>query len=122
MGDRWLICAHPVAQPQARTRLQALLDLIEKQKEKWSLPADVRVVVSYEAGQDGFRIYHALRARGVECYVIDAASIPIRRSSDARRLIGSMWSVWSSTCAPGDRMHVVRVPCPQDEASRHLMA
>ena len=30
---------HTVAQPQAMARLQAVLELIERHKEKWSLPA-----------------------------------------------------------------------------------
>jgi len=38
---------HTVAQPQAQARLQAMLDLVGRQKKKWSLPADVHVVVNY---------------------------------------------------------------------------
>jgi transposase len=37
------------------------------------------VVVSYEAGQDAFWISRALQARGIECYVVDPASIPVAR-------------------------------------------
>lgn len=65
-GLREKPAVHAVTQPRARARLQAMLDLIERQKGKWSLPADVRIVVSYEAGQDGFWIYRALRARGTQ--------------------------------------------------------
>ncbi|BCF98115.1 hypothetical protein PPGU19_026840 [Paraburkholderia sp. PGU19] len=39
----------------------------------------MRVVVSYEAGQEAFWICRALRAQHVECYVVDPASIPVRR-------------------------------------------
>src|SRR5260370_35404869 len=78
-----------VAQPQAAARLQAVLDLIEAHKEKWSLPSAVRIVVSYEAGQDGFWIYRALQARHVECHGVDPASIPVqpheRRAKPDRR-------------------------------------
>ncbi|MGF6880345.1 transposase [Paraburkholderia sp. MM5477-R1] len=66
-----------VAQPQAPARLQAVLEVIEQQKLKWSLTAGVHLVVSYEAGQDAFWIYRALRARGIECHVVDPASIPV---------------------------------------------
>jgi transposase len=45
---------HTVAQAQAAARLQAVLDVIKQQKLKWSLPAGVGTVVSYEAGQDAF--------------------------------------------------------------------
>lgn len=117
---------HTVAQPLAEARLLAVLDLIERYKEKWSLPTDVRLVVSYEAGQDAFWIYRALRARNVECYVIDPASIPVERHKrraktdrlDAIKLVVNL-RAWLH--GERDRMHVVHVPSPQDEASRHLM-
>jgi transposase len=64
-----------VEQPQAAARLQAVLVLIDQHKDRWSLPADVRVVVCYEAGQDAFWIWRALQAHGIECYVVDPASI-----------------------------------------------
>ena len=79
-GHREQPAVHTVAQLQAVARLQAVLDLIEQHKDKWSLPAGVRVVVSYEAGQDGFWICRALQGRGIECYVIDPASIPVERT------------------------------------------
>jgi hypothetical protein len=78
-GRRERPAVHTVAQPQAAARLQAVLDVIEQQKLKWSLPAGVRIVVSYEAGQDAFWICRALQARGIECYVVDPASIPVER-------------------------------------------
>ena len=52
-GRREKPAVHTVAQPQAATRLQAVLDLIEAHRDRWSLPAGVRIVVSYEAGQQG---------------------------------------------------------------------
>src|SRR5260370_14067408 len=76
-GRREQPAVHTVAQPQAAARLQAVLDVIEQQRLKWSLPAGVRLVVSYEAGHDAFWICRALQARGVECYVFAPASIPV---------------------------------------------
>src|SRR6202521_4244902 len=70
-GRREKPAVHTVAQPQAAARLQAVLDLIEAHRQKWSLPAGVRVVVSYEPGQEAFWICRALRAQHVECYVVD---------------------------------------------------
>src|SRR3978361_1699495 len=58
---------HTVAQPQAAARLQAVLDLIEAHKEKWSLPAGIRTVVSYEAGQDAVWICRAPQEHHREC-------------------------------------------------------
>ncbi|MCG1041489.1 IS110 family transposase, partial [Mycetohabitans sp. B8] len=39
---------HTVRGAQAAMRVQALLEVIERYKQKWSLPQGVRVVVSYE--------------------------------------------------------------------------
>src|SRR5882762_1679816 len=125
-GRREQPAVHTVAQPQAAARLQAVLDLIEQQRLKWSLPAGVRLVVSYEAGQDAFWICRALQARGIECYVVDPASIPVERHKrraktdrlDAIKLVINL-RAWLR--GERDRMHVVHVPSPQDEASRQLM-
>src|SRR6202171_6352761 len=125
-GRRERPAVHTVAQPQAAARLQAVLAVLEQQKLKWSLPAGVRIVVSYEAGQDAFWICRALQARGIECYVIDPASIPVERHKrraktdrlDAIKLVTNL-RAWLR--GERDRMHVVHVPSPQDEASRQLM-
>jgi len=125
-GRREKPAVHNVAQPQAAARLQAVLDLIERHKEKWSLPAGVRTVVSYEAGQDAFWICRALQARGIECYVVDPASIPVERhrrraKTDRLDVIKLVINLRAWLRGERDRMHVVHVPSPQDEASRQLM-
>ncbi|MGF6734136.1 transposase [Paraburkholderia youngii] len=125
-GRRDKPAVYTVAQPQAAARLQAVLALIEGHKEKWSLPAGVRTVVSYEAGQDAFWICRALQPRGIECYVVDPASIPVERHKrraktdrlDAIKLVTNL-RAWLR--GERDRMHVIHVPSLQDEASRHLM-
>ena len=125
-GRREQPAVHTVAQPQAAARLQAVLDVIEQQKLKWSLPAGVRTVVSYEAGQDAFWICRALQARSIECYVVDPASIPVERHKrraktdrlDAIKLVINL-RAWLR--GERDRMHVIHVPSPQDEAARQLM-
>jgi transposase len=125
-GRREKPAVHTVAQPQAAARLQAVLSLIEAHKGKWSLPEGVRVVVIYEAGQDAFWICRALQARHLECYVVDSASIPVERHKrraktdrlDAIKLVINL-RAWLR--GERDRMHVVHVPSPQDEASRQLM-
>ncbi|MGF6371305.1 transposase [Paraburkholderia sp. RAU6.4a] len=125
-GRRDNPAVHTVAEPQAASRLQAVLALIAQHREKWALPADVRVVVSYEAGQDAFWIYRALQARGIECHVVDPASIPVERHKrraktdrlDAIKLVINL-RAWLR--GERDRMRVIRVPSLQDEASRHLM-
>jgi transposase len=125
-GRREKPAVHSVSQPQAMARLQAVLELVERHKEKWLLPAHTPIVVSYEAGQDAFWIYRALRLKEIDCYVIDPASIPVERHQrraktdrlDAIKLVTNL-RAWLH--GERDRMHVVRVPSLQDEASRHLM-
>src|SRR6202795_5233181 len=125
-GRRERPAVHTVAQPQAAARLQAVLDVIEQQKLKWSLPGGTRVVVSYEAGQDAFWICRALQPRHIECHVVDPASIPVERNqrrakTDRLDVIKLVINLRAWLRGERDRMHVVHVPSPEDEASRHLM-
>ncbi|MHA6897153.1 IS110 family transposase [Ralstonia pseudosolanacearum] len=125
-GQREKPAIHAVSVADAQMRLQAVCDLIEQHKHKWSLPEHVRVVVSYEAGQDGFWIERALRARRIECYVIDAASIPVERQkrrakTDRLDVIKLVTNLRAWLRGERDRMRVVRVPSEQDEALRHLI-
>ena len=55
-GLRERPAVHAVGTPQAGVRLQSVLELIEQHKLKW-----------------------ALSSRGIECYMVDAASIPVER-------------------------------------------
>ena len=124
-GRRDKPAVHTLTDPQAGARLQATLDLIERQKQQWSLRAGVRTVVCYEAGQDAFWICRALQAHGIECYVIDAASIPVvrhRRRAKTDRLdaIKLVLNLRAWLHGERDRMHVVHLPSVQDEALRHL--
>ncbi|QIE29638.1 Transposase (plasmid) [Caballeronia sp. SBC2] len=125
-GRRENPAVHTVAQPQAASRLQAVLALVELHKEKWMLPANARVVVSYEAGQDAFWIYRALQARGIECYVVDPASIPVARQkrrakTDRLDAINLAINLRAWLRGERERMRIIRIPSLQDEASRHLM-
>jgi transposase len=125
-GRREKPAVHTVPQPQAAARLQATLDLIEIHKEKWSLPEDVRIVVSYEAGQDAFWICRALRRRHIECHVVDPASIPVERhqrraKTDRLDVIKLVINLRAWLRGERDRMHVVHMPSQEDEATRHLM-
>ncbi|MGF6971485.1 transposase [Paraburkholderia sp. WC7.3g] len=125
-GRREQPAVHTVAQPQAADRLKAVLDVIDQQKLKWSLPSGTPVVVSYEAGQDAFWIFRALQTRGITCYVVDPASIPVERhkrraKTDRLDVIKLVINLRAWLRGERDRMHVVHAPSPQDEASRHLM-
>jgi transposase len=66
-------------------RLEALVNCLQQFKSKWGLPSDCPVALIYEAGQDGFWIARALQARGVQVFVVDAASIPVSRQLRRRK-------------------------------------
>ncbi len=87
---------------------------------------DVRVVVSYEAGQDGFWILRSLRSRGIDCYMVGAASIPVERhkrraKTDRLDVINLVTNLRAWLHGERDRMHMVHAPSLQDEASRYLI-
>lgn len=110
---------------QPQERLEQVLQRIEQVKKQWALPPDCRVVLVYEAGQDGFWIERALRERGIQVVVADPASIPVPRQAkraktdrlDAVMLLEALWG-WLR--GERNRMRVVRVPTSQAEALRHL--
>ncbi len=59
--------------------LAALAGAVAKAKERFKMPASVRVVSCYEAGRDGFWLHRHLVSMGVENQVVDAASIEVSR-------------------------------------------
>lgn len=105
-------------------RLQQVIDEIGKIMTKWGLPACVRTVVLYEAGQDGFWIARALAGRGIEALICDPASLLVSRQArraktdrlDAIRLVNAL-RAWLG--GERDCMRVIRVPSTEAEAERH---
>jgi transposase len=116
---------HTASEEGAAARLTQTIALIEAAKRKWQLIEPVRVVVMYEAGQDGFWICRALQKVGYEALVVDPASIPVQRQArraktdrlDALRLLSCLRG-WLR--GERDRMHPVRVPSVDTEALRHV--
>ncbi len=125
-GKRKVPAVHGIEHEKPEGRLDQAMAVIEKAKQKWKLAAGVRVVVVYEAGQDGFWIQRALSVHGYETLVVDAASIPVERRArraktdrlDAIRLVLAL-RAWLR--GERDRMKVVRVPSVEAEAQRHLV-
>lgn len=109
---------------QPLERLEQVLALIKDARARWALPEDVRVVVLYESGQDGFWIQRALAARDIETLIIDAASLPVERKArraktdrlDARRLVEALLG-WLR--GERQRFRVLRQPSVTQEDSRH---
>jgi transposase len=116
---------HTASEEEPAARLARTLAIIEAAKRKWQLAEPVRVVVMYEAGQDGFWICRALQEAGCQALVVDPASIPVERHArraktdrlDALRLLSCLRG-WLR--GERDRMHPVCVPTPQAEALRHM--
>lgn len=117
---------HTVSDETAQKRLRQAIAVIEETKQKWGLDQHLRVVVMYEAGQDGFWIARALIKLGYEALVIDPASIPVERHA-RRAKTDRLDTIKLLTCLRAwlrgerDRMHVIRMPEPEAEAQRHLV-
>jgi transposase len=124
-GKRDKPAIHTADDAVAAKRLAHAVTVIEEVKRKWGLPEQSQVVVSYEAGQDGFWISRALAKLGYEALVVDPASIPVERHArraktdrlDAIKLVTSL-RAWLR--GERDRMHVIRIPAPEVEAQRQL--
>ena len=107
------------------TRLDELLRMLGEIKRRWGLPVSCKVVLIYEAGQDGFWIARALEATGVRVLVIDAASVQVPRHArraktdrlDALKLLDEL-RAWLR----GERrtLRVLSIPSEDAEARRML--
>ena len=86
-GKSWQMGASVpgVSRRPLRTLAARDIDAVLKTIERWKEEAHKagcevrRVVAGYEAGLDGFWIARALRAHGVEVYVMHPASISVER-------------------------------------------
>jgi transposase len=122
-GNREHATIKSVDDEVSAVRLQQAIDEIGKIKTKWGLPDDVRTVVLYEAGQDGFWIARTLTARGIETLICDPASLQVTRQSrraktdrlDAIKLVSALRR-WLS--GERDCMRVIRIPSVEAEAER----
>ena len=107
----------------AAERFFEVTQLIEQIRVEWDLPDSVRIVVGYEAGQDGFWLARALEEAGYEAVVIDPASIPVerhRRRSKTDRLDAIRLVLALRRWLRGERdaMRPVRIPTCELEDQR----
>lgn len=113
---------YTVRNEHALERLEAAIRVIETVRGRGEDPR-ARIVVSFEAGQDGFWIHRALTHRGFEALIVDPASIPVERHArraktdrlDALKLVLTLRG-WLR--GERDRMHVIRVPAEAAEDAR----
>jgi len=125
-GKRDKPAIHTLSSEAPGARLAEAVRLIEATKKRWKLGGASRVVVSYEAGQDGFWISRALTTLGYEALIVDPASIPVERrarraKTDRLDVIKLVTSLRAWLRGERDRMHVIRVPACATEAQRHLV-
>lgn len=117
---------HTTEQEGAADRLAEAITLIETIRQEWRLAPSSRVVIVYEAGQDGFWICRALQKRGYEVVIVDPASIPVERQA-RRAKTDRLDAIRLLCCLRGwlrgerDRLHAVRVPEAEAEEIRHLV-
>jgi transposase len=124
-GRRGNPAVHTVKGDRPLERLMNAVALIKGIVTKWAIAEGTRIVVSYEAGQEGFWIYRELTRLGYEVVVVDPASIQVDRRArraktdrlDAILLVGALLG-WLR--GETRRMHVIRVPSEQEEAQRHV--
>lgn len=124
-GQRENAAIRTVDGAEPAQRLQEVLAEIARIKTKWELPESIRVVVLFEAGQDGFWIARALEKFGVEALICDPASLQVARHArraktdrlDAIALVSALRALLGGK---RDAMRVIRIPAPEAEAQRHL--
>lgn len=121
-GRRERASVHTLATEGAAERLARLVLLLQEAQRQAGAG---RVVVVYEAGQDGFWIARALQSSGIEAVVVDAASIPVQRQArraktDRLDAIMLLQALLGWLRGESNRMHPVRVPAVEAEAQRHL--
>ena len=110
---------------QASGRLEQVVQRIQQAREQWQLPGDCPVAIIYEAGQDGFWIERALRQRGIEVYVVDAASVPVSRQArraktDRLDAVGLLNTLLAWLRGERGQVRMVHVPSIEAEADRQL--
>lgn len=117
---------HTTKQEGAAERFDEAVALVETTRSKWQLPPSCRVVILYEAGQDGFWLSRAFQQKGYEVVVVDPASIPVERQA-RRAKTDRLDAIRLLSCLRGwlrgerDRLHAVRVPATEAEDARHLV-
>jgi len=106
-------------------RLSELMAEIAEVCRRWSLNESTRVLVGYEAGQDGFWLARKLESLGLDVVIMDPASIPVERHARRRktdRLDAIQLVMLLRRWLLGERgaFARVRIPSREDEDQRSL--
>ena len=96
---------------------------IANAKRKLDVDVNARVKACHEAGFDGFWIVRALAKHGVECVVLDAASIEVprrkRRAKSDRLDAGKLLALLLRLERGEEAAKIVVVPSAEQEDERH---
>jgi len=106
-------------------RLSELMAEIAEVRSRWSLDESTRILVGYEAGQDGFWLARKLESMGLEVIIMDPASIPVERHARRRktdRLDAIQLVMLLRRWLLGERSAFsrVRIPSREDEDQRSV--
>lgn len=130
---KWVVVSTPggtrkqrrrvLAQREVTERFAALQAEVSEARRKLGVAEAARVVVAYEAGQEGFWLVRALREAGFEAEVIDPVSLQVdRRARRAKtdRLDGEALSMalWRWAGGEAGALRMVRVPSLEAEDAR----
>jgi transposase len=120
----WVVAIMQPAKDQPsvhRIKGGAFSDLIAKLQA--AAPGGERLLVCYEAGYDGFWLARSLKAEGIECHVLDPASLQVNRRArrvktdriDVPMLVRALLAI-----DRGDRhvCSIVRAPSVEEEDAR----
>lgn len=99
-----------------------LAEAVANTKEKFGMDQSSRVVLSYEAGRDGFHPYRVLTEQGHGVWLIDSSSIEVNRRArrakndavDASKILRLMQRQFRGEPA----LKIVRVPTMEQEDQR----
>jgi transposase len=112
-----------LSQETAVARFEALVLEVVEARRRLGVGEGARVVVAYEAGQEGFWLVRALRDRGIEAEVIDPVSLQVdrrRRRAKTDRLDAEALVQGLLRWMGGDdrALRMVRVASVDDEDNR----
>ena len=112
-----------LSEESASARFEALVQEVVEARRRLGVGEGARVVVAYEAGQEGFWLVRALRDRGIEAEVIDPVSLQVdrrRRRAKTDRLDAEALSLALFRWMGGDNraLRMVRVASVADEDNR----
>ena len=128
-NSKWLLAFHN-GEKIRRKNIEArdrgrFIQEVARAKEKLGFDSDAPVLCCYEAGRDGFWIYRWLVGEGMECLVVDPASIEVprrKRRAKTDRLDAESLARLLSRHESGETQvwSVVRVPSKEQEDELRL--